>query len=113
MTGFLKFFSRRAEEPIEQRDYGRLYLVLSILLFVGTMWSVIDEISTRRPWKEFQESYFALSAQRWGDRLKEAEAAVDSASVHDVDSQMVAADNVLSSPAAVAMKKEINDIEEN
>ena len=79
MKGLLDFFAKRADTPIETRDYGRIYLVLSGLLFLGTMWAVVDEISTRRPWKEMQEEYFTLSQQKWEERLKQAEASFDSA----------------------------------
>ena len=79
MKGLLGFFTKRAEEPIETRDYGRFYFVLSGLLFLGTMWAVLDEVSTRRPWKETQNSYFSLSEKKWGEKLTEALVAFDSA----------------------------------
>ena len=55
MNGLFKFFVKRSEVPVEQRNYSKLYLVFAGLLFIGTMWSVLDEVTTRRPWKEFQE----------------------------------------------------------
>ncbi len=79
MKSPFSIFSKRAEIPIESRDYGKVYLLLSALLFLGTMWAVVDEISTRRPWKETEEQYFALNKQGWENKLKEAEASFDSA----------------------------------
>src|SRR5260370_1273814 len=79
MKGLFDSITKRADTPIESRDYGKLYLVLSGLLFIGTMWAVIDEISTRRPWKEYETQYFDLSVSRWQDKLKESQAAFDSA----------------------------------
>ena len=91
MKGLFGFFTKRADTPIESRDYGKIYLLLSGLLFIGTMWAVIDEISTRRPWKEYQEQYFALSEQKWQERLKEAEAAFDSAAYRDAEKALAEA----------------------
>ena len=75
MKGFFGWFGKRAEPPIESRDYGKVYFVLSALLFIGTMWAVYDEVSSRRPWKETQLAYMKLSQIKWEDKLKEAQAA--------------------------------------
>lgn len=113
MKGLFGFFTKRAETPIESRDYGKLYLVLSGLLFVGTMWAVVDEISTRRPWKEYQAEYFDLSAQRWQDRLKEAEAAFDSAAYQTAHAELQAAEATMASQEVVSIQKEISAIDED
>lgn len=107
-----QFFSKRAETPIESRDYGKIYLALSMLLFLGTMWAVVDEISTRRPWKETQEQYFRVSVQQWESRLKDAQAAFDSASYRDLESQLKDANTKLSSPEAEKIKSEVNRLDE-
>src|ERR1051325_2097453 len=88
MKGLLSYFSARAETPIETRNYAQVYFILSALLFIGTMWSVLDEVSTRRPWKVTQEEYLTLDEQRWQDRLKEAESAFDSASYVQASSEL-------------------------
>src|SRR2546426_574790 len=105
MKGLMSFFAQRAGIPIETRDYGRIYLVLSGLLFLGTMWAVVDEISTRRPWKETQGEYFTLSAQRWGDKLKEAQAAFDSAAYSQLRKDLQDAEARLSSPEALKQQQ--------
>jgi mono/diheme cytochrome c family protein len=112
MKGLFGFFTKRAETPIESRDYGKIYLILSGLLFIGTMWSVIDEISTRRPWKEYQEQYFTLSQQRWGDRLKEAEAAFDSAAYREAEKALADAEAKLASQEVLDIQKQITAVDE-
>jgi mono/diheme cytochrome c family protein len=112
MKGLFTFFSSRAKQPIETRDYGRLYLLLSGLLFIGTMWSVIDEVSTRRPWKDTQEQYFNLSQQKWTDKLKEAEASLDSAAYAQLTNDLKAAEAKLTTPEVVGLLTEINQLEE-
>jgi mono/diheme cytochrome c family protein len=112
MKGLFGFFTKRADTPIESRDYGKVYLILSGLLFIGTMWAVVDEISTRRPWKEYQQAYFTLSEQRWGDRLKEAEAAFDSAAYHEASAALSAAEAKMSSQEVLDIQKQIAGIDE-
>src|ERR1041385_5372016 len=98
MKGIFDLFSKRAETPVETRNYGSVYLILSALLFLGTMWAVVDEMSTRRPWKEYEETYFKLSEQKWNDRLKEATASFDSAAYQQLKAQMDEAQAKLESP---------------
>jgi mono/diheme cytochrome c family protein len=111
MKGLFSFFTKRADTPIEAREYGKIYLLLSGLLFLGTMWAVIDEISTRRPWKEYQDEYFRLSINKWQERLKEAEAGFDSASYVELSKQLADAESKLSSPDVVAIQKEIESLD--
>ncbi len=87
MPGIFDGLNKRSDTPIEERKYGGIYLLLSGLLFVGTMWSVIDEVSTRRPWKDTQARYLALSEEGWRNTLAEARAAVDSAALLDLLAQ--------------------------
>jgi len=112
MSKLLQLFSRRAETPIETRPYGKVYLTLSALLFLGTMWSVFDEVTTRRPWKVYQEEYFDSTAAKWEARLNEATAALDSGSLKDLNSQLNEAQGKLNSPEAAAIKAQISDYEE-
>ncbi len=112
MNGLFGFFVKRSEVPIEKRNYGKVYLVLSGLLFLGTMWSVLDEVTTRRPWKEFQEEYYNLSQQKWEGRLRDAEANFDSAAFKEVDAQLKEADANLNSPEVVQMIRTVRDLDE-
>ena len=113
MKGLLDIFTKRADTPIESRDYGKLYLLLSGLLFIGTMWAVIDEISTRRPWKEYEAQYFNLSAARWQDKLKESQAAFDSAAEQTALTAERDAEAKLGSDEVLKIQKEINGIDED
>ena len=77
--------------PIEQRNYSVWYIVFSGLLFLGTMWAVVDEVSTRRPWKEEQKRYFDLAEKRVQERIVQAAADVDSSALADAGSKVQAA----------------------
>lgn len=71
-------FEQRAGIPVEQRSYGKFYIAFSALLFLGTVWAVWDEVSVRRPWKDYQETYYALLHERL-DSLKQV-------AIEDIDS---------------------------
>jgi mono/diheme cytochrome c family protein len=69
---------KRSDTPVEMRSYGTYYLVFSALLILGTLWAVVDEVKIRRPWKTYQEEYYALAAAKL-DSLKAASlAGIDS-----------------------------------
>jgi len=48
----------------EERSYRTLFLVLSLLLAVVSVWAVYDEVVTRRPWKDWQA--------QWQDHVDES-----------------------------------------
>lgn len=52
-----RWFKERLHTPIEHRDYGMMYAILAGLLFLFTLGVLVNEISSRRPWKEYQENY--------------------------------------------------------
>src|SRR5437899_1652177 len=52
----------------EKRSYGALWLVSSLLLFVGALWAIADDNIFRRPWKKWQAEFNRLEIRR----LKEA-----------------------------------------
>ena len=89
---------RRASVPIEQRSYGIYYAVFAGFLFLGTVWAVVDEVSTRRPWKETQREYKALAAAHVRERLDQAHAQFDSSAAADLSSQLAAARDSMNSP---------------
>lgn len=98
MKFLFSFFSRRAATPIETRDYGRVYLILSLLLFLGTMWAVLDEVSTRRPWKDYEEEYYKLSRQKWQSHLQDADSLIDTAAVHQITDSLRQEEAMLNTP---------------
>jgi len=76
MFGFLK---KRYDTPIETRNYSKMYLLFSAILFLGTMYSVVDEVTVRRPWKGFQNQYRDTAMIRFTQRMNDAIASFDSA----------------------------------
>jgi mono/diheme cytochrome c family protein len=48
----------------EKRSYGALWLVCSLLLFVGALWAIADDNIFRRPWKKYQAGFSRLEIAR-------------------------------------------------
>src|SRR5262249_58041489 len=53
----------------EKRSYGALWLVLSLLLFVGALWAVGEYNIVRRPWKKGQAGFNRLEISRMEDAI--------------------------------------------
>jgi mono/diheme cytochrome c family protein len=111
MNGLFNYFAKRADTPIETRDYGKVYLALSALLFLGTMWAVLDEVTTRRPWKETQRDYLTLSAQKWTEKRHEAIVAFDSSKFAELEGELRATEAKLSSPEIAGLLEEIRKLD--
>jgi mono/diheme cytochrome c family protein len=84
-------FKQRAHIPIEQRNYSTYYVILSGLLFLGTMWAVVDEIATRRPWKHYQKEFYALADSLLQQRIEQAASAIDSFALAEAKAHLQAA----------------------
>src|SRR4029453_3754391 len=54
----------------EKRSYGALWLVLSLLLFIGALWAVADDNVFRRPWKKWQAGFNRLEISRIEDQTQ-------------------------------------------
>jgi mono/diheme cytochrome c family protein len=54
----------------EKRSYGALWLVLSLLLFIGALWAVADDNVFRRPWKKWQAGFNRLEISRIEDQIQ-------------------------------------------
>src|SRR5580765_8280217 len=54
----------------EKRSYGALWLLCSLLLFVGALWAVADDNVFRRPWKRFQAHFNRLEIKRLEDAIR-------------------------------------------
>ncbi len=111
MPGLFDRLKKRADTPIEHRNYGGVYLLLSGLLFVGTMWSVVDEISTRRPWKEYQETYLSMSEEGWKTRVSDERAYIDSTELLELYGARDSLDGVLRSPELVSAARSVDEID--
>ena len=48
-------FQKRAETPVENRNYSTFYLVFSGLLFLSTLWAVVDEVVVRTAMENIPE----------------------------------------------------------
>ena len=46
-----------AEIPVEKRPYGAYFFVFALVLALGTLWAVADEVIVRRPWKDWQRKF--------------------------------------------------------
>jgi mono/diheme cytochrome c family protein len=53
----------------EKRSYGALWLVCSLLLFVGALWSIADDNIFRRPWKRWQAEFNRLEIGQLKDAI--------------------------------------------
>src|SRR5881397_1723281 len=61
----------RRDAPIddEKRSYGAVWLVTSLLLFVGALWCIADDNIFRRPWKKYQAEFNRLEIRRLEDAI--------------------------------------------
>ncbi|HEX9652162.1 MAG TPA: c-type cytochrome, partial [bacterium] len=55
---------KRSETPVEEREYGHLYLILAGLLALTTFWAIVDMISLRAPWQRYQKDLNQLEHER-------------------------------------------------
>ncbi len=60
-------------KPLEQTSLKRPFAVLSALIALSTAWAVYDEVASRRPWKDYQQEFFALREAHLSADLKRAE----------------------------------------
>src|SRR5438128_337737 len=69
----------RREAPIddEKRSYGAVWLLCSLLLFVGALWCIADDNIFRRPWKKFQAEFNRLEIRRLKDAIADEQQRLD------------------------------------
>lgn len=101
-------FEKRSQTPIESRNYSVYYIVFSGLLFLGTMWAVVDEVSTRRPWKEEQRKYFALAHKMIQERIDQAAADIDSSALAEAGAKVQAARDSMNGQTYVSLMSAYN-----
>ncbi len=61
----------------EKKSYGALWLVCSLLLFVGALWAILDDNVFRRPWKKWQAGFNRLEISRLEDQIGAEQARLD------------------------------------
>jgi len=94
--------TKRAPRPIEERNYSVYYIVFAGFLFLGTMWAVVDEVITRRPWKDVQREYQALAERKMKEQFDQAVTEFDSSSFTDLSAKLAAAQDSMRSPVYTA-----------
>jgi mono/diheme cytochrome c family protein len=57
----------------EKRSYAGLWLLSAALLVVGAIWTILDDSILRRPWKEYQRSFFQVEEGRASEALRAEE----------------------------------------
>src|SRR5262245_17862366 len=69
----------------ERRSYAGLWLLGAALLCVGAIWAVMDDTFLRRPWKEFQTTFFRMGKEREVQKVEAEEKRVaDDAKVQEL-----------------------------
>src|SRR5580765_8554419 len=61
----------------EKRSYGALWLLCSLLLFVGALWAIADDNVFRRPWKRYQAEFNRLEIARLEKAIADEQARLD------------------------------------
>src|SRR5262245_20188060 len=81
----------RKDAPLddESRSYGALWLVCSLLLFVGALWAVADDNIFRRPWKKFQGEFSRLEIKRLEDAIAAEQGKLDADPAYQAASKAI------------------------
>jgi len=93
------FLRKRSEIPIEERNYAPIYLIFSGLLFLGTVWAVLDEVTIRRPWKDYQREFHEIGVKKLEELQNEALSRIDSARYRSLEKELEEAHAALRSAA--------------
>lgn len=91
------FLKKRAQIPIEERNYAPIYLFFSGLLFLATIWAVLDEVTIRRPWKEYQKDFYDLGVKKLEELHKDALSRIDSVKYLNLQAELAKAEQALKS----------------
>jgi len=105
-----RVFRKRGARPIEERDYSTLYILFAGFLFLGTMWAVVDEVITRRPWKDVQRAYQDLAAAKMQEQENQAAAEMDSSALADRSAELAAAEDSIAGPAYRAALSRVDEV---
>ena len=107
----LDFFKKRYDTPVEKRSYAKIYLWLSAILLLSTAWAVIDEVKTRRPWKNYQTEYYELFKEKLQAKLDEEIASSDSATINSLKREFVTATESLNSDEYKNLISKLNNLQ--
>lgn len=109
----LDFFKNRYNTPVEKRSYGKIYLSLSALLLLSTAWAVIDEVKTRRPWKNYQTEYFSLLEEKLKAKYDEEVSSIDSSVINNLKREFQTASKILESDDYKKLNDELDDLQKD
>ncbi|MFN3466625.1 MAG: c-type cytochrome, partial [Candidatus Brocadiales bacterium] len=59
-------------DPIENKSFAWLFLLVVSLLVISTLWAVYDEVIGRRPWKHYQHKFLKMADAKSQGDLKAA-----------------------------------------
>jgi len=106
-----KFFAVRKSIPVEQRSYTKIYGILAILLFAFTVWAVLDEVMSRRPWKDIQADFKEFKATRLNLEIKKEKAKIDPAVRKELKKRLADLDKQMNSDSYKQTLDDITDLE--
>jgi mono/diheme cytochrome c family protein len=104
------WFKKRLDTPIERRNYGKLYAGLSLLLFLGTLWAVSDEVTSRRPWKDFQEEFKEVKTRVLKFKLREVSQEVSKDALKAALKDVAKIEHEMQGAKFQAAQKKVDDI---
>ena len=106
---------KRRSTPAEERRYGPIFVLASVLLTLATGWAVVDEVWVRRPWKTYQKEFYTLELVKAQENLRNAEAKFLSPEVQskysDLETQLHSAEAALKSEEYRTALKELEDLQ--
>ncbi|MSQ45442.1 MAG: c-type cytochrome [Ignavibacteria bacterium] len=105
-------FKKRLGLQIENRNYTNFYLIISIILFLSTAWAVIDEVITRRPWKDYQSEYNYLLQQKLQTNYDELISFIDSSTVAGLHAELKKAESSLENEAYKNAVEELGNLQQ-
>lgn len=109
------YFKRRSETPIEDRDYSKHYFIMASILFLSTMWVVIDETFTRAEYKSFQKDFYNQLVDWTDEAVQKADADLNKprtlAQLEKVQASLEAAKEAMFSEDYIGLTKEFEVIE--
>ncbi len=89
-----------ATKPLELQSLKWPFVTLAVLLSLSTAWAVYDEFFSRRPWKEYQRTFFKIEADRARTQLaaakKKLETPEEKAHVEKLRADLKAAEAAIS-----------------
>lgn len=106
----ISWFKKRFNTPVEERNYGPLYAGLSLLLFLGTLWAVYDEVEVRRPWKDYQKEFRELRVRVLQQRGREVLRKMNREDLSGINRELSAVNREITSGDAARAKEQIDDL---